>query len=181
MHALSHFRRIPALGACLVAASACSGSGASARQDDTTSSRVIPAAAALQTPTTPAIAVDDTNRLVVYKSPTCGCCRSWVEHMQRAGFTVVVHDTDDVQPVKDESRVPVALRSCHTAIVGRYVIEGHVPAADVRRLLRERPAVAGLAVPGMPAGSPGMEGGVSEPYDVMTFGGSSPQRVFARH
>ena len=101
--------------------------------------------------------------------------------MQQAGFTVVVHDMDDVQPVKDESGVPAALRSCHTAVIGRYVIEGHVPASDVRRLLRERPAVAGLAVPGMPAGSPGMESAERERYDVVTFGGSGAQRIYASH
>jgi hypothetical protein len=132
-------------------------------------------------PTSAATAVVDTNTIVVYKSPTCGCCGKWVEHLQSAGFHVVVHDTEDVDAVKDESGVPGALRSCHTAIVGRYVIEGHVPASDIRQLLRQRPAIGGLAVPGMPVGSPGMEGGSSERYDVLTFGGSSPARVFARH
>ena len=123
----------------------------------------------------------DTNALVVYKSASCGCCRNWVEHMQKAGFTVVVHDVDDVQPMKDASGVPAALRSCHTAVAGTYVIEGHVPASDIRRLLHERPAIAGLAVPGMPAGSPGMEGTPGERYDVMTFGGSGAQRIYASH
>jgi hypothetical protein len=101
--------------------------------------------------------------------------------MRQAGFTVVVHDMDDTRPVKDESGVPDALRGCHTAIVGKYVIEGHVPASDVRRLLREQPAVAGLAVPGMPAGSPGMESATAERYDVMTFGGAGAPKVYARH
>ena len=101
--------------------------------------------------------------------------------MQQAGFTVVVHDMDDVQTVKDASGVPAAFRACHTAVIGKYVIEGHVPASDVRRLLREHPAVAGLAVPGMPAGSPGMESATAERYDVVTFGGPGAQRVYASH
>jgi hypothetical protein len=173
--------RTAVIGVAFTTFVGCSGSGAasSARQADDDSARVIPAA---QSPRTGlARARDDTNTLVVYKSATCGCCKNWVEHMRHAGFTVVVHDTDDVQPVKDESGVPTALRSCHTALVGKYVIEGHVPAPDVRRLLRERPAVAGLAVPGMPAGSPGMEAATSERYDVMTFGGPGAQRVYASH
>jgi hypothetical protein len=160
---------------------ACSGGGTarSASADD--SSRVVPAAPVAQSAAVAATSAADTNTLIVYKSASCGCCKSWVEHMERAGFKVVVHDTEELQGVKDESGVPAELRSCHTAMIGAYVIEGHVPATDVRRLLRERPAVAGLAVPGMPSGSPGMEGGVSERYDVMTFGGPSAQRVFAHH
>ena len=158
----------------------CSGSGAaaSASHADSDSGRVIPA----PSPGTElARTSSDTNTLVVYKSASCGCCKSWVEHMRQAGFTVVVHDTDDVAPVKDASGVPAALRACHTAVIGKYVIEGHVPAADVRRLLREHPAVAGLAVPGMPAGSPGMESSSAEHYDVVTFGGPGAQRVYASH
>ena len=183
MHALHRScpRRAAVIGVALTTLVGCSGSGAasSAQRADTDSARVIPAA---QSPRTElARASDDTNTLVVYKSATCGCCKNWVEHMRQAGFTVVVHDTDDVQPVKDESGVPAALRSCHTAFVGKYVIEGHVPAPDVRRLLREHLAVAGLAVPGMPAGSPGMESATSERYDVMTFGGPGAQKVYASH
>jgi hypothetical protein len=134
--------------------------------------------------TTPGLAdagTRDTNTIVVYKSPTCGCCTKWVEHLQRDGFHVEVHDTEDVETVKDGSGVPAGLRSCHTAIAGRYVIEGHVPASDIRRLLRQGPAIAGLAVPGMPVGSPGMEGARSERYDVVTFGGPGASRVFASH
>jgi hypothetical protein len=174
-------RRAAVIGVALTTLVGCSGSGAasSAQHADTDSARVIPAA---QSPRTElARASDDTNTLVVYKSPTCGCCTNWVEHMRQAGFTVVVHDTDEVQSVKDESGVPTALRGCHTALVGKYVIEGHVPASDVRRLLREHPAVAGLAVPGMPAGSPGMESATSERYEVMTFGGPGAQKVYASH
>jgi hypothetical protein len=109
-------------------------------------------------------------RMVVYKTPTCGCCRAWVDHVQAAGFQVEVHDTADVTPVKNEHGLPQHLASCHTAIVDGYVIEGHVPADVIRRLLSERPQVAGIAVPGMPAGSPGMEmGNRKDPYDIIAF------------
>ena len=110
-------------------------------------------------------------RLVVYKTPTCGCCRAWVEQAQAAGFAVEVHDMSDVQPVKHEHGVPGHLGSCHTALVDGYVVEGHVPADVIRRMLRERPQVAGIAVPGMPVGSPGMEvpGGRKDPYDIIAF------------
>ena len=154
--------------------------GADASRSRPDSSRVIPA----ETPSPPsplASTPDDTNTIVVYKSASCGCCTKWVEHMQHAGFTVVTHDTEELAAVKDASGVPTELRGCHTAIVGRYVIEGHVPAGDVRRLLRVRPAVTGLAVPGMPAGSPGMESNRAERYEVVTFGGSEPRKVFAAH
>src|SRR5919202_4232644 len=107
--------------------------------------------------------------VTVYKSPSCGCCRKWVEHVKAHGFAVRAFDVDDLHEVKAAAGVPAALQSCHTAYVGQYVVEGHVPADDIRRLLAERPAVAGLAVPGMPVGSPGMEGGPSEHYDVIAF------------
>jgi hypothetical protein len=118
--------------------------------------------------------------ITVYKSPTCGCCTAWVTHIKRAGFRVELHDTVDVQPVKDRWGVPPDLVSCHTARVDGYVIEGHVPADLVQRLLRERPAVVGIATPGMPMGSPGMEGGEPEPYDVVTFDKEGRTALFAR-
>lgn len=110
-------------------------------------------------------------RMVVYKTPTCGCCRAWVERMQAAGFAIETHDMPDVAPVKTEHGLPGHLASCHTAIVDGYVVEGHVPADVIRRMLRERPQVAGIAVPGMPMGSPGMEvpGGRKDPYDIIAF------------
>lgn len=110
-------------------------------------------------------------RMVVYKTPTCGCCRAWVEQAQAAGFALEVHDTASVEPVKHEHGVPGHLASCHTALVDGYVVEGHVPFDVIRRLLKERPQVAGIAVPGMPAGSPGMEvpGGRKDPYDIIAF------------
>ena len=118
---------------------------------------------------------------MVYKSPTCGCCEKWVEHMKANGFRVVVHDTADVTPVKQRAGVTPQLASCHTAFIGGYAIEGHVPAEDVRRLLRDRPDVAGLAAPGMPNGSPGMEGMGRDPYDVVAFKRDGGTAVFASH
>jgi hypothetical protein len=119
--------------------------------------------------------------MLVYKSPTCGCCTAWVDHVRQAGFRVVVRDTVDVQPVKDRWGVPRTLASCHTARVGGYAIEGHVPADVIKRLLKQRPAVAGIAVPGMPMGSPGMEGGRPEPYDVVSFEKQGKTAVYSRH
>lgn len=128
----------------------------------------------------PALA-DEPVRAVVYKSPTCGCCTAWARHLERAGFVVELRDVPDVTPVKARAGVPAALGACHTAFVGGYVIEGHVPAADVRRLLAESPPVVGLAVPGMPEGSPGMEGPNPEPYRVLAFDGRGHVEVFASH
>jgi hypothetical protein len=107
----------------------------------------------------------------VFKSPTCGCCGNWVEHMKAAGFDVRVQDVEDIDAVKAKLGVPASVSSCHTAQVANYIVEGHVPADAVQRLLKERPAVAGLAVPGMPLGSPGMEmpGGRKDPYAILTF------------
>jgi hypothetical protein len=118
----------------------------------------------------------------VYKSPTCGCCTAWEEHMEEHGFTVNSHVTDEVYPVKVAQGLPPRLASCHTGIVNGYVVEGHVPAPDVIRMLRERPQIAGIAVPGMPIGSPGMEQGpYRERYDVISFDRQGNQTVFARH
>ena len=116
----------------------------------------------------------------VYMSRSCGCCGEWVKHMRANGFEVQAQYVDDVVPVKRRLGVPEALWSCHTGVVGGYAIEGHVPAADIRRLLRERPRVTGLAVPGMPAGAPGMEQGAPQPYSTVAFGADG-SRVFARH
>ena len=117
---------------------------------------------------------------VVYKDPSCGCCSKWVEHMKANGFAVEAHDTSGVDGIKDQASVPQAARSCHTGLVGGYAIEGHVPAEVVRRLLREHPAdIAGLAVPGMVTGSPGMEGGTPQHYDVIAFTRDGQTRVYA--
>ncbi len=118
--------------------------------------------------------------VTVWKSPTCGCCGKWVEHMRKAGFKVTVKNMDSMDMVKRMAGVRDELQSCHTARVGGYTIEGHVPAADVQRLLSERPNVLGLAVPGMPSGSPGMENGERDPYDVLAFTASG-SKVFSSH
>lgn len=125
--------------------------------------------------TAPAIAEEPT-AAVVHKDPNCGCCTGWVRHMRDAGFAVRVEETSDLKAVRARFAIPESLAGCHTAEIAGYLVEGHVPAAAVRRLLAERPDARGLAVPGMPAGSPGMEGGVPKPYEVMLFGpnGSRP-------
>ena len=124
----------------------------------------------------------EMQKVDVYKSPTCGCCSQWVEHMKRSGFTVVVHEVRNVMPVRQRFGVPDAMTSCHTAVVGGYAIEGHVPAADIKRLLREKPKAAGLAVPGMVQGSPGMEQGRGkDAYDTVLFSADGRSTIFARH
>lgn len=119
--------------------------------------------------------------VTVYKSPTCGCCAEWVAHLRRHGFRVKVEDVADLQPIKARYGVPAPLQSCHTGLVDGYVVEGHVPADLIERLLRERPLVVGLAVPGMPVGSPGMEvpGARADRYQVVTFDRSGRTGVFA--
>jgi hypothetical protein len=115
----------------------------------------------------------------VWKDPACGCCTGWVEHLSRSGFSVASVDTSDLAAIKAEAGIPADLASCHTARIESYVLEGHVPAAAVWRLLKERPAGIGLAVPGMPIGSPGMEGGSPDVYAVILFG-KAERRVWAR-
>ena len=121
--------------------------------------------------------------VTVYKDPSCGCCTKWVEHLRSSGFAPVVHDRADMDALKDSLGVPTTLRSCHTAVAGRYVVEGHVPATDLKKLLAAAPSnVVGLAVPGMPAGSPGMEmGSRADRYDVIAFGAKGTTNVFAHH
>ncbi len=119
--------------------------------------------------------------ITVYKSPTCGCCTKWVEHLRKHGFKVKTHDTEDMDAVKASLGIPADLGSCHTAVVGKYRIEGHVPAADIDRLLAKKPKIAGLAVPGMPSGSPGMENGRSDRFDVIAFAPGRKSSVFAKH
>lgn len=114
----------------------------------------------------------------VYKTPTCGCCSGWVDHLREQGFVVEVQDLSNLNAVKASLGVDSDLMSCHTATVDGYVVEGHVPAGSIRRLLAERPAVAGIAVPGMPIGSPGMEGPNPESYDVVAFDRSGSRAVF---
>ena len=119
--------------------------------------------------------------ITVYKDPSCGCCAKWVKHLSANGFVTMVHDSSDMDAIKKNMRVPTDLQSCHTAQVDRYVIEGHVPAADIKKLLASKEAVQGLAAPGMPMGSPGMEGGPADHYDVIAFSTNGTKRVFAKH
>ncbi|MBN8911113.1 MAG: DUF411 domain-containing protein [Rhizobiales bacterium] len=118
---------------------------------------------------------DTLPALVVFRDPGCGCCHKWVEHLEANGFTATVHDAPRMKAVKARLGVPPEIASCHTAEIGGYVIEGHVPAVAIKRLLAERPAGRGLAVPGMPVGSPGMEGGEPETYEVLLFGDGAPK------
>ncbi len=121
--------------------------------------------------------------LSVFKTPTCGCCSKWVDHMKKAGFQVTVTDMPQasLDNVKAKHQVPAAVHSCHTAVVDGYAIEGHVPATEVKRLLKEKQKVTGIAVPGMPLGSPGMEspGITPHPYDVLSFDAQGKTKVFA--
>ncbi len=118
----------------------------------------------------------------MYKDPNCGCCGKWAEHMRSAGFAVKEVASARMDLVKQEAGVPEALGSCHTAKVAGYVVEGHVPAADVRRMLAEKPAIRGLSAPGMPLGSPGMEGPYpAERYDVVSFDAQGRSAVFSKH
>lgn len=120
--------------------------------------------------------------ITVYKTASCGCCKEWVTHLSKNGFAPKVHDLADLSETKAALGVPSALQSCHTAVIGRYVIEGHVPADLIKKITKEKPAnVVGLAVPGMPAGSPGMEvPGRKDPYDVIAFTRDGKRSVYAR-
>lgn len=121
-------------------------------------------------------------KLTVFRSPTCSCCGKWIEHMKAAGFQIQDEITEDMSTIKQQYRVPDDLSSCHTALVNGYVVEGHVPAEDVQRLLAEQPNVAGIAAPGMPVGSPGMDSGDEvEPYTVFSFTEDGNTAFFAEH
>lgn len=127
-------------------------------------------------------APESATLVTVHKTPTCGCCNAWIDHLRAEGFAVEAVDVADTTPVARRLGVPDELRSCHTAEVRGYAIEGHVPAAEIRRLLAERPDDAGLAVPGMPLGSPGMEvDGRSQSYEVILFDGNGSRTVFANY
>lgn len=131
--------------------------------------------AAVNLPASAADAVD------VYKSPYCGCCEKWVEHLQQAGFAVRTHDVNDVPAARQRLGMPERLGSCHTAKVAGYVVEGHVPAADIQRLLKEKPKAIGLAVPSMPPGSPGMESPKPVPYNTLLVQAGGATTIFAKH
>jgi hypothetical protein len=124
-----------------------------------------------------ALAAAEEPVITVHRDPSCGCCSGWVQHLQKSGFVTNVLETRDLDAVKTRLGVPDDLAACHTAQLAGYLIEGHVPAEALRRLLAEKPSATGLAVPGMPIGSPGMEGGTPEKYDVVLFG-SSGRRTY---
>ena len=121
-----------------------------------------------------------TPEVKVYLRPTCGCCGIWVEHMQKAGFKVTREPRQDLESVPERQRVPAQLRTCHTAVIGNYLVEGHVPVDLVQKMLKERPKIAGIAVPGMPIGSPGMEGPNPRPYSIVAFTADGTTTEYAR-
>ena len=138
----------------------------------------------LTTGAAPASSVDGAAKkptIIVYKDPSCGCCKSWIEYLIKHGYRVDAKDTPDMTEVKRTLGIPDGLTACHTAVVNGYLIEGHVPAADIARLLKEKPKVAGLAVPGMPMGSPGMEGPRAQHYQVLSFDKAGKTKVFASY
>jgi hypothetical protein len=122
-------------------------------------------------------------KVTVYKTSSCGCCKLWVDHMKQSGFDVQAMDVSsaDVRAVSKAAGLKDEDTSCHTAKIGTYTVEGHVPADDIKRMLKEKPAIAGLSAPGMPQGSPGMEQGTKEPYDVIAFTRDGRSTVFAKH
>ncbi len=126
--------------------------------------------------------VQEPINIEVYRSPTCGCCSRWIDHLKSDQFNVADHVTNDVQVIKDKYGVTQNMASCHTALVNGYVIEGHVPAADIRKLLKLKPPVIGISVPGMPVGTPGMEmGNKKDPYDVVSFDKEKQYKVFSHY
>ena len=125
--------------------------------------------------------VSDLPIVQVYKSPTCGCCSKWVSHLEANGFTVEATDVNDINLIKSSFGIPPALASCHTAVIGDYLVEGHVSAEDIVQLLKQKPVIKGIAVPGMPIGSPGMEGDNPQAYDVISFDAQGETDVFSSH
>ena len=126
----------------------------------------------------PALADGHAGQVEVYKSPWCGCCAAWVDHLEQNGYTAIVHDVENLAAIKRMAGVPQDQSSCHTAMIDGYVIEGHVPASAIERLLAERPEIHGLTVPGMPQGSPGMEGPNPVPFTVYSIGSDIGSEVF---
>lgn len=125
------------------------------------------------------LAARSANQVTVWKTPSCGCCHEWVAHLRKSGFEVATHDVDDTAPIREKFGLSSKFGSCHTARLGNYVLEGHVPAQELRRLLREQPKALGLAVPGMPMGSPGMEmGDRRDAYDVLLVLADGNSRIY---
>lgn len=128
-----------------------------------------------------AVFAQSTLGIAVYKNQYCGCCHEWIKHLEKNGFKVTANDVPDTAPVRESLGIPAELGSCHTAKIGGYAIEGHVPAADIKRLLKEKPKAVGLAVPGMPAGSPGMESANPQPYNTLLVMKDGSTKVWAKH
>jgi len=126
-------------------------------------------------------AIAETNEILVYKSPTCGCCKKWVSHLESKGFNVTSKNMQDMNPIKKKIGVQRQYQSCHTAKIGKYFIEGHVPAKDIKRLLKEQPDIKGLSAPGMPMGSPGMEGPRKDRYDVVAIDKNDRATVYSSY
>ncbi|MEI9814870.1 MAG: DUF411 domain-containing protein [Acidobacteriota bacterium] len=121
------------------------------------------------------------DRVTVYKDRSCSCCKNWIAHLQANGFKVDVREVDATKPYQQQYHVPSNLTSCHTAVVNGYTVEGHVPAREIKKLLSEKPKVRGLTVPGMPIGSPGMEGGKRQSFAVLTFTDAGQTSVYANY
>jgi hypothetical protein len=140
----------------------------------------LPVAVVAQRKPAPKTAKPAALEATTYLTPTCGCCGKWVEHLERAGFKVKREVTSDLESVPARQRVPARVRTCHTAVVGKYLVEGHVPVDIVKQMLREAPDIAGIAVPGMPIGSPGMEGPNPRPYSIIAFKADGTTHEYAR-
>ena len=163
---IARFLAVGLVEACGTLVIAQSAKAAGTRRNETVALNTAPANAAYA--------------LTVFRSPTCGCCEKWTEHMQAAGFSITENVTEDMDAIKQRYGVPAGLDSCHTALASGYVVEGHVPAQDVQRLLSEKPDVVGITAPGMPMGSPGMETDeATPPYTVFSFAADGTTEVFA--
>lgn len=178
-------KRLSMLIGCLVVTAACSQADAGV-QDTTDAPEQTPtvlAAAENGSTATDGAALTASDVVKVFKTPTCGCCKGWVAHLEAEGFAVEVQDLDDLTAVKDRMGVPTELRSCHTAEIDGLAIEGHVPAETIREVLAERGDLAGIAVPGMPVGSPGMEvpGRAADAFQVVGYTANGERRVVAQH
>lgn len=166
--------RIAHLAGSLFALAFLSAACGSPRSDATPDSP--PAAVVASEPALPA--GTDTATLVVYKEATCPCCNAWVDYMRSNGFRVVTYNATDLDAVKQKHNIASNLQSCHTTEVGGYFVEGHVPVDLVRKLLAERPRIAGITAPGMPVGSPGMEVGPPEPYDILSVDSAGRTAIY---
>lgn len=169
-HSLAELRRLGPSCALVFVSAACS----SPRSDSVPETPPPPVVASQTAVPTGA----DTATLVVYKEATCPCCNAWVDYMRNNGFRVVTYNVADLDAVKQKHNIASNLQSCHTTEVGGYFVEGHAPVDLVRKLLAERPRIAGIAVPGMPVGSPGMEVGPPEPYDILSVDSAGRTAIF---